>query len=214
MGELVRDRATLSTVSLTVGGAVTAASVIADLEKAARERGGLPLVHQHDNASVYEAGEFARFAARERMIVLRSRVHTPTDNPAPERGHGEFKGESGLGKGVVLRSHEEAAARLARARHVLDDGRLRASRGWRTAQELDQLVPRGDAHIDRDAFYTAAGSAIAAAVLGQNDPDAARKAERGAILATLRKFGLARHHVGRRPREGSVPTPFQPNQKE
>ena len=68
--------------------------------------------------------------------------------------------------------------------------------------------------VDRDEFYAAARSAAAAAVLGLDDPDAKRAAERRTILETLCRFGLARRHVGRRPREGSVPTPFQPTQNE
>jgi len=204
-GELVRDRATLATVSLSVGGPVTARDVAADLRRAASERGGFPLVRQHDNASVYEAKEVVELAAAERMVLMRSRVHTPTDNAAAEHGHGEYKGETGLGRGVVLRSQDEAAARLAAAREALDGGLRRATRGWHTADELDRLVPRADACVDRDAFYAAARAAVAAAVLGHDDPRAARAAEREAIITTL---------WGRRSREGSVPTPFQPTQKE
>jgi hypothetical protein len=213
-GELLRDRATLSTVSLTVGGAPTAASVEADLERAANDRGGWPLVLQHDNASVYEAQRVVERTARERVVRLRSRVHTPTDNPATEYGHGELKGESALGKGAIVRSDAEAAARLDHACRVLDGGRPRASRGWHTALELGRIVPRGDAHVDRAVFYAAACSAMQTAVLGLTDPDAVRKAERDAILQTLCRFGLARRHVGLRPREGSPPTPFRPSEKE
>jgi hypothetical protein len=123
------------------------------------------------------------------------------------------KAESGLGRGAVL-DLETARARLALARDALDLGRLRATRGWRTAAELDAIVPRGDACVDRRAFFEAAGSAVETAVRGLEDPDAARAAERDAIITTLCEFGLARRHVGRRPRVGPIPTPFQPSQKE
>jgi len=212
-GEHVRDRATLATVSLTAGPPPTAASVIAGLEKAASERGGWPLVLQHDNASVYEARAVSERLAAERVISLRSRVRTPTDNAATERAHAEIKAESGLGQGVVI-DVEAASARLETARAALDVGRLRATRGWLPSAELDRVVPRGDACVDRDALYDAARSAVAGAVLGLEDADAARAAERDAIIDTLCEFGLARRHAGRRAREGSVPTPFQPTQKE
>jgi hypothetical protein len=213
-GEVIRDRATLSSVSFSVGGPLTAADVVTDLRRAAGERGGFPLVLQRDNASVYEAHKVVALATSEQVLLLRSRVHTPTDNGATEHAHAEYKGESGLGKGVVLAGHDEPAARLGHARRVLDHGRLRASRGWRTAAELDCVVPRGDAHVDRARFYAAARSAMAVAVLGLDDPDAVRLAERHAILETLCRFGLARRHVGRRPREGPIPTPFRTAQKE
>jgi hypothetical protein len=71
-----------------------------------------------------------------------------------------------------------------------------------------------DAHVDRDAFHLAACSAAATAVTGLDDPRTARAAERDAILTTLCEFGLARRHVGRRPRSGPIPTPFLPRQKQ
>ena len=206
-GELIRDRATLSTVSLTVGPPPTANDVLADLSRAALDRGGWPLVLQRDNASIYAAEIVAMELVARRVIVLRSRVHTPTDNPATEHAHGEYKAETGLGKGVVLASDEEAAARLERAQRSLDEGRIRPSRGWLTAEQLDRVVPRGDTYVDREEFYSAACSAVEAAVLGLEDADQRREAERGAIFATLCRFGLARRHVGLRKREGPIPIP-------
>jgi len=212
-GEHVRDRATLATVALSAGPPPSSADVLALLERAAAQRGGWPLVLQHDNASVYESGAVRERLDAERVVALRSRVHTPTDNAATEHAHAEVKAESGLGKDAVLDA-DEASARLAAARATLDFGRLRATRGWRTAAELDAIVPRGDACVDRRAFFEAACSAARAAVLGRDDPRAAREAERDAIITTLCEFGLARRHVGRRPREGPIPTPFQPRPKE
>src|SRR5262245_8243552 len=212
-GEHVRDRATLATVALSAGAPPTSADVLALLDRAARERGGWPLVLQHDNASVYESKAVRGRLEAERVVALRSRVRTPTDNAATEHAHAEVKAESGLGKGVVLDA-ETARALLARARETLDVGRLRATRGWKTAAELDAIVPRGDACVDRRAFYEAARAAARDAVRGQEDPRAAREAEREAIITTLCELGLARRHVGKRPREGPIPTPFQPTQKE
>jgi hypothetical protein len=206
-GELIRDRATLATVSLAVGPPPTADDVLAGLRRAALERGGWPLVIQVDNGSIYLAALVRGELEAQRVIVLRSRVHTPTDNAATEHGHAEFKAETGLGKGVVLSSHAEAASRTAIARARLDHGRPRPSRGGCTAAVLDQIVPRGDAVVDREQFYARARAAIEAAVLGVEDPDAARLAEREAIFTTLCEFGLARRHVGRRPRLGPIPMP-------
>lgn len=206
-GELIRDRATTATVSLTVGPPPNAQDILDDLRQAALARGGWPLVLQMDNASIYLSLPVRRELEAQRVIVLRSRVHTPTDNAPTERGHRDFKDETGLGKGVELLSHAEAAARLVPALIRLDRGRLRASRGWHTAAELDRIVPRADACVDRDAFHDRARAAMTAAVLGLEDPDAARRAEREALITTLCEFGLARRHVGRRHRVGTIPMP-------
>jgi hypothetical protein len=37
---------------------------------------------------------------------------------------------------------------------------------------------------------------------------------RSRVRTTLCEFGLARRHVGRRPRSGPIPTPFLPRQKQ
>ena len=208
--EHVRDRATLHTVALTAGPPPTAEDVVALLRRSALERGGWPLLLQVDPASIYASGIVRRELEAQRVVILRSRVHTPTDNPATEHAHREVKDESGLGKGVVLTGPAEAQGRLERARHVLDDGCRRISRGGYTASALDQMVPRGDAHVDRDGFYAAACAAVREAVRGLEQPRAVRKAERDAIIKTLCEFGLARVHRGPRPRAGSIPMPFQP----
>lgn len=210
VGEHTRDRASLGSVRLSAGPPATSAEVLAGLRQGARERGGFPLVLQVDNGSNYLAEDLRRALDDERVVLLISRVHTPTDNPAIEHAHAEVKAESGLGKGVALTGHAEAGQRAATACRRLDATRPRASRGWYTADELDRMLPRGDACVDRDEFYARARAAMQAAVLGLDDPAAARKAERDAVIQTLCEHGLARRHVGRRPRVGNVPWPETP----
>lgn len=209
-GEHVRDLATSATVSLRAGPPPTARDVLEGLRAAAAARGGWPLVIQRDNGRVYADEGVRAELAREHVVELRSRVHTPTDNPATERAHRELKAEAGLGKGTRLSGHEEARARVASALARLHEGRLRASRGGRTTKELDAVLPRADAVVDRDRFYEATRAAVEAATRGLEDLDAARKAEREAVISTLCELGLARRHVGRRPRNGRVPWPDLP----
>ena len=121
-----------------------------------------------------------------------------------------MKEETGLGKGVVLPCHAAAVARLEPALERLNCARRRPSRGWHTAAELDRILPRADACVDREQFYERARAAIQAAVLGIQDPSAARLAEREAVITTLCEFGLARRRFGRRPRVGSIPMPVPP----
>jgi hypothetical protein len=134
----------------------------------------------------------------EQVIHLRARVHTPTDNPVAEHKNRELKEESGLGKGVRLPDHADAAARLGTARRRIDQGRLRASRGRRTAAELDRDRPRATSLVSRALFYAEARSAMREAVLGLGDPKDIRRAEQEVIWTTLERHGLARRDVGLR----------------
>ena len=196
--EVATDRATTATVIAAVGPPATGEDIQAHLEGAKVEREGLPLVFQSDLGSANTSATLAAYLEKEQVIHLRSRVHTPTDNPVAEHKNRELKDESGLGKGVRLSSCEEAAARLEPARRRLDEQRLRASRRWMTAAQLDQELPRADTRVDRKLFYAEARSAMKEAVLGLTDRDEIRKAEQDAIWRTLERHGLAKLHVGLR----------------
>lgn len=209
-GEHIKDRGTWCTLSLTVGATPTGNDALRDLQRTAKERGGWPLVLQLDNGSIYLAKGVQAALAEECVLVLLSRVHTPTDNAAIEHGHGEVKAECGLGKDVVLACHAQALERLEPAVARLNRARLRPTRGWLTAAELDRVLPRGDACVDRTEFYERTRAAMAAATRGIEDPTAARRAEREAVITALCEAGLARRHVGRRPRVGPIPMPVQP----
>jgi hypothetical protein len=211
-GEVVQDRCTLATVGLSVGGPITGEAALALIDRCARERGGWPLALQEDNARIHEAVD--RVAAEHRCVVLRSRVHTPTDNPAVEHRNAELKAETGLGAGVLLGDAATARGRLDAARRCLDHGRLRATRGWRTADEMDAMLPRADALVDRDTFYAHATTAMGEAERAVAGASEKCRARQRAFWATLERFGLARTHVGPRPRVRPAPTPFLAGPKE
>jgi hypothetical protein len=159
-----------------------------------------------DQGSINRAENVRALLAREHVVHLLSRVHTPTDNGATEHQHQELKAESGLGKGVRVHA-AEARARLEQARDLLDGNRLRATKGWRTARDLARDLPRADALVNRIAFYEAATAAMDTAAEGHSTKRAALRARRAALLDTLVRFGLATRHVGKRPRERPGPTP-------
>jgi transposase InsO family protein len=190
--EVIRDLATTSTVALSAGAPASAADVIGLLEQARRDRGTLPLVWQTDNGPAYASAELSAYLERHRVVHLRSRPRTPTDNPSTERGIGELKAESGLEAGLPLRDRAEASARLEAARATLDRGRRRASRGYRTAAALDVELPRAQNLVGRDAFYAQARSPMGAALLGARTARAARAAQREALWRVLERCGLAR----------------------
>jgi hypothetical protein len=196
--EVATDRATTRTVVAAVGPPATGEELRDHLERAKIDRGVLPLVWQSDEGSANRSEVLGTYLETNLVIHLRSRVHTPTDNPAAEHKNRELKEESGLGKGVRLADHDDAASRLGPALRRIDEGRLRSSRGWRTAAELDRDLPRAEDLVPREAFYAQARSAMREAVLGLTDPKAIRCAEQEAIWSTIERYGLARRHVGLR----------------
>jgi transposase InsO family protein len=196
--EVATDRATTTTVIVAAGPPASGEDLLGHLARGKEQRGGLPLVWQSDEGSANTSAAVAQHLEAEQVIHLRSRVHTPTDNPVAEHKNRELKEESGLGKGVRLEDSAAATARLDPARQRIDEGRLRASRGWRTAAELDRELPRADSLVSRAQFYAEARTAMREAVLGLTDPKAIRKAEQDAIWDTLERHGLARRHVGLR----------------
>ncbi len=118
--------------------------------------------------------------------------------------------ECGLGKGVVLACHAQALERLEPALERLNHARLRPSQGWHTAAGSTACC-RVATCVDRKLFYERIGrAAMEAAVLGIEDPTAARLAEREAVITALCEAGLARRHFGRRPRVGPIPMPVRP----
>jgi transposase InsO family protein len=79
----------------------------------------------------------------------------------------------------------------------LDEARLRASRGWRTAIEHDAQGPPAASVVDRQAFYAAAHCAMCAAGLASGSKRARRLAVRVAGLEAMERF-----HVIKRSRGG------------
>jgi hypothetical protein len=101
--EVMKDRCTLATVGLSVGGPITGRAAIALIEHGAGERGGWPLAIQEDNAKIHHAVD--RAATEHRCVVLRSRVHTPTDNPAVEHHNHELRWRRAWARAWCSRTH-------------------------------------------------------------------------------------------------------------
>ena len=194
--EVATDRGSGATVIAAVGRPARAEDLVEHFERASRQRGGPPLVWQSDRGSANRSAQMARHLDERRVIHLCSRVHTPTDNPVAENRNRELEDESGLGCGAQLASLAEGQGRLEEARRRLDEQRLRASRGYRTAAQVDRDLVRADTLVDRAAFYAEARTAMAQAVLGLSEVDEIAKAEPGAVWATLERHGLARARRG------------------
>jgi hypothetical protein len=198
LAEVGTDRGSSATVIAVLGPPATGRDVVRHFRGASQERGGPPLVWQVDRGSANSSTVVALHMESEQVIHLRSRVHTPTDNPVAENRNREIEEASGLGCGTRLESVAQGQAMLEPARRQLDEQRLRASRGYRTAAELDRILPRADALVDRGAFYAETRAAMAAAVKGLEDTDEIAKAEQDAVWAALERHGLQRRHHGLR----------------
>ena len=188
LAEVVKDRGTLATKAMVVGGAVTGEDVVGILE-GQKHIGRLPLVWATDNGGAYKSHEVADFCKREKVVHMFSRPRLPQDNGAAERGIGELKGEALLGDGVQLRDGWVAVSRMMKAWRLLDH-RPRACRANATAAQLENSLPVGPEMVSRTEFYEAACREVKKAVQGGGTARAKRKAERMAIYETLEKFNL------------------------
>jgi transposase InsO family protein len=156
-------------------------------------RGAYPLVLMSDNGPENVNAAVAAFLEENRIVHLRNVPHTPRHNPAVERAHREVKAEAALGMAVMDPAtpvFERVRASIAQAVHTLNNGRLRESRGWKTAAQLDTELRAPYALVDRDVFY---GAASAAARAARSIPGSARDkrlAERWATLRIMEAFGL------------------------
>jgi transposase InsO family protein len=196
--QVIKDRGTLRNVALSVGDAADGEDVVMLLEAAKRENGGLPLVWQTDNDPPYKSEPVESYLERERVVHLLSRVYTPVDNGAAEIGMRELKGECGLGKGVKLCSVHEAAKLIGKSAVLLNEGRLRGSKGYLSANDLAERIPSWYNAADRNRFYQEACEAKNRAVQGKKNR-AAQLAERQAVLMVMQKDGMLTIKRGGKP---------------
>ncbi len=100
--ESLRDAASTSALSVSVGRPSSGAEVVELLGCTTKERGGPPLVLAVDGGSNYACAEVACWAATNAVVILKSLPHTPEHNAWVERGHRELKEDAELGKGTHL----------------------------------------------------------------------------------------------------------------
>jgi len=151
-------------------------------------RGGLPLVLGSDNGSENVNCDVAELLERERVIHLKNLPRTPQHNARAEHAIGELRIELGLRANDVLEPNE-ARARLEEARTHLDECRLRACLGYRSAQAMDGDLPLAYNRVSRESFYADARRRMESAVQGARSGRGRRLAEREAVLSTMEEYG-------------------------
>lgn len=187
--QVIRDRASRKTIAWSAGPPASHREVIALMELSKRDR-GLPLVWMTDNGSNYTEQNVAAYLRANQVVHLRSLPRTPQHNAGVEIAMREHKGMSGLGRGTNHKSVESVIAPWLRSTRVLNQNRLRARLGFKTADQIDD---RTDVHYNesiRARFYKSCCESIQAARLSTDSDRARRSAEREAILVTMEKFGL------------------------
>lgn len=169
-----RDRGTLSVEAIQCHGHLNASHTITLFEQLKR-KGRLPLVIGSDNGSPFCATEVQDYLQRNQVVHLRSLPRVPQQNGSAESAVNDYKRlvRQGLG---------------GKACQILNERRLRASLGWKTAAQVGQT-----AFIDentRAKFFELVQTNTQAAVFGTQSEYARRQAEREAILQTMENFEL------------------------
>ena len=200
--EVIQDPASGRTIGLGLGPSATEEAVVAGLEEAAKERGGLPLVLQTDRGGAYRGPKLAAYLEANRVVHVFSRPQTPTDNPRTERAIGSLRRESGIeggGREVDLEAVREA---FAAARQMLDEGRRLARHGYRRAKEVDAELVRADREVNREGFYREATEAMRRAGEGRATAREAWQAERVAVFGVMEEHHLVKVRRGAPARAG------------
>jgi transposase InsO family protein len=184
--EILRDAARSDVLAASAGGVVRGRDAAALLESAiaaeALAGNAPPLVVATDNGPAYRSRAFAACVARHRIVHLRNLPRTPQLNARAERTIRDVKQASGLGRGVLLDSFEEARHRVALACERLAVlARIRAGAEHLTVQYTQDR---------RDRFYEAVCRRIATSVQCARNARDRRMAEREAVFAELEERGL------------------------
>lgn len=207
-GQAVRDPASRATPAVWAGASPTADDVIAVLDEARAVRGTLPLVATMDNGPPYRSRKVRDYLAQHRVVPLYNLPRTPQHNAFVERAIGELRQDSGLCAQSLLPDAKTAAGWWRESATRLDEERLRATLGYRTAAQADSMLPRAPDRVDRDRFYEEACCARRHAVLGCKSVRARRRAERNSICATLENFDLITRTRGGAPLASIKPEVF------
>ena len=196
--QVMRDRGSLSIIGVQTGAVANHEDVLILFESVAQARSGYPLVWSRDNGSMYSHEAVRAHMAEHEVVELRSLPRTPEHNGAAENTNREIKDVAELGKGCRLVTAELAHMKMSKAQVLLNNNRVRRSKGLKTAAELDERLP-SVAAVDRGAFYQKCQSRMKQAVATGKTVRAGRQAEREAIFRTLEEYELIKRTRGGKP---------------
>lgn len=192
--QLIKDRGPLVTVGITTGGPTRGTDVISLLE-ALRCTRGLPFVLSSDNGSAYVCEDVEGYLRLHEVIHLRSLPHTPEHNGSAEICVRESKSCAQMGPHVIA-SPERAHVCMLRATILLNNNRVRASKGFKTGAELDEKMIVSSQQVERALFYSECSKRIEHVRQSGFKYRAMRMAERDAIFGTMEHYGLVKRYRG------------------
>ena len=201
-GLALRDLGSRRTLALSAGGSPTGAAVAELLDWAWHEYGVLPSVFCSDNGPENVNWQVGGWLHDHQVIHLKNLPYTPQHNAWSERGMGELKGAVELEKGAAFGTVEEAAGLLGLAWRRVDREIPRRVLSWGTREVAYEKMATCYTPDSHAGFYQTACSAVEQAVQGASTARERRRAERGAIYATLEGYGLVKRTRGGVPLEG------------
>ncbi len=195
--QVIKDRASLTTVSVVTGVPATGAKIVEQLESAKALR-GLPLVWGTDNGSCYYSAPVEEFLNREKVIHLRSRAYTPQHNGGAEIMVRELKETAELDTTVWAQGSDVVQCKLEKACTHLNNKRLRGSKKYKTSSQLDNTLPIVYNNV-RVHFFEVCSLRINHCTEGLTNTHAMRMEERKVIFDTMEEFGFIKRMRGGRP---------------
>lgn len=166
--------------------------------------GSLPAALGHGPAS---GRRRAVYVTRGEQLVLealrrraRNRPRTPQHKGAAERGMRKLKWSSGPRSSGRVKSARAGRSRHLRVARSIDSHRLRCTRGWKIAVEVDRSAPHWSRYTTRAGFLEYVTCALLVALLDCTLRAARRRATREAILATLEELSIITRTRGGRSR--------------
>ena len=196
--QVMRDRGSLSIIGVQTGTVADHEEVLVLFKSVAEARHGYPLVWSRDNGSMYAHEDVRAHMEKHQVIELRSLPRTPQHNGAAENTNREIKDVAELGQGCRLQTPEFAQVQMQKARVLLNNNRVRRSKGLKTSNELDEGLP-SVVGIDRTGFYQECQRRMRQAVAGAKTIRAGRLAERETIFRMLEEHGLIKRTRGGKP---------------
>jgi transposase InsO family protein len=190
----IKDRGSLATVGIATTGPTQGADVVQLLDQLRKTR-GLPLVIGSDNGAPFVCQEVTEYLKQHRVIHLRSLPRTPQQNGSAEVNIREIKDAAQLGTNLTA-SPSQAHKRAVSAATRINKNRERATKGFKTADQLDEEMEAGIHRVDRDLFYSECSRRIEEVRQSGLNTRAMRMAERGAIFETMERYGLIKRHRG------------------
>lgn len=192
--QVVKDRGTLTVIPVKTGPAASGKDIVESL-KALKEKRGLPLVLSTDNGSCYVNEEVEAFLRDEKVVHLKSLPRTPEHNSSAEVAIRELKETCEVGKGTRWEG-KNASTVMESGAQILNENRLRGSKGYKTSSCLDKEMPVAYLKVDRAVFYEECVQRQAEARAGAANRRQERMREREAIWETLEKYGLVKRTRG------------------